>query len=44
STVRDQLQLILEQTNADEIIVAAQVYDHQARLRSYELLAEICSL
>ncbi|MEF2966806.1 LLM class flavin-dependent oxidoreductase [Paenibacillus sp. M1] len=41
STVRKQLELILEQTRADEIIVAAQIYDHQARLRSYELLAEI---
>lgn len=41
STVRDRLEQIIQDTQADELIVAAQVYDHAARLHSYELLAEI---
>lgn len=40
ATVRAQLEQFQQMTNADEIIVAAAIYDHQARLRSYELLAE----
>jgi luciferase family oxidoreductase group 1 len=40
-TVRAKLQAYLEQTGADELIVTAQIYDHQARLRSYQLLAEV---
>jgi hypothetical protein len=31
----------LEQTAADELMVASAIYDHSARLRSYELLAGI---
>ncbi len=38
-TVRRQLQAIVEQTAADELIVAGAIHDHAARLRSYELLA-----
>lgn len=38
--VKDELQKFIEKTGADELIVAAQVHDHQARLRSYELLAQ----
>jgi luciferase family oxidoreductase group 1 len=40
-TVRDKLQHVIKETQADELIVAGQIYDHQARLRSYELLSEI---
>ncbi|MBP1153316.1 MULTISPECIES: LLM class flavin-dependent oxidoreductase [unclassified Paenibacillus] len=39
--LREQLEVYLEQTQADELIVTAQIYDHQARLRSYEILAEV---
>jgi luciferase family oxidoreductase group 1 len=39
STVKAQLEDFVERTRVDEIIVAAAVYDHAARLRSYELLA-----
>ncbi|MDQ0089740.1 luciferase family oxidoreductase group 1 [Paenibacillus anaericanus] len=42
-TVRKVLESHLLETGADEIIVSAQVYDHQARLHSYELLADIFS-
>ena len=38
-TVRQRLEAILEQTAADELIVASAIHDHTARLRSYELLA-----
>lgn len=41
ATVRERLEQIIRQTGADELIVASAVYDHAARLRSYELLAEI---
>lgn len=39
-TIRERLPHYLEETGADEIIVAAQIYDHQARLRSYQILAD----
>ena len=38
-SVRRQLDAIVEQTAADELIVAGALHDHAARLRSYELLA-----
>jgi luciferase family oxidoreductase group 1 len=37
--VRDGLRGFAARTQADEIIVAAAIYDHAARLRSYEILA-----
>lgn len=40
-TVRTGLQRILDQTDADEMIVSAQIYNHAARLRSYEILSEV---
>ncbi|MEF7561675.1 LLM class flavin-dependent oxidoreductase [Bacillus infantis] len=40
-TVKEKLHTFLEESQADEIMTIAQVYDHKARLRSYELLAEI---
>jgi luciferase family oxidoreductase group 1 len=38
-TVRLGLEQFLEKTGVDELIVASAIYDHAARLRSYELLA-----
>ncbi len=38
--VAEDLARFIERTGADEVIVATQVHDHQARLRSYELLAQ----
>ena len=35
-----QLQEFIDRTDPDELMVTAQVYDHVARLRSYELLME----
>jgi luciferase family oxidoreductase group 1 len=38
-TVREKLEEFAERTQVDEIIVAGQVFDHTARLHSYELTA-----
>ena len=40
-TVRRQLGEIIERTQADELIVACAVHSHEARRRSYELLAAL---
>ncbi|MEZ5669285.1 MAG: LLM class flavin-dependent oxidoreductase [Alphaproteobacteria bacterium] len=40
-TVRRELEALVHRTAADELIVAAAIYDHAARLRSYEILAEV---
>ena len=37
--VREELGSFVKRTGADELIVAAAIHDHAARLRSYELLA-----
>lgn len=42
--VNERLQEILRDTGADELIATGQIFDHQARLRSYELLAEVAGL
>lgn len=40
-TVRVKLQEFVEETGVDELIVASAIYDQAARLRSYEMLAEL---
>ena len=42
-SVRQQLAAIIAQTQADELIVAGAVHEHAARLRSYELLAQLAT-
>jgi luciferase family oxidoreductase group 1 len=44
ATVRAGLERFVADTGADEVIVAAAIYDHAARLRSYELLAQALEL
>ena len=39
-TVRQGLADFVERTGADELMVTAQIHDHAARLRSFEILAE----
>lgn len=39
-TIRAKLEPLIEATGADELMVAAAIWDHQARVRSFELLAE----
>ena len=41
ATIKQGLQTLIAETQADELIVTAQIYDHAARLHSYELLAEV---
>jgi len=43
-TARAGLEHIVAVTQADELIVATAVHDHGARLRSYELLAQVTGL
>jgi luciferase family oxidoreductase group 1 len=43
ATVGRRLTEIVEQTAADELIVATAVHDHRARLHSYETLARIAA-
>ena len=40
-TVRSSLKAFVEQTGADELMITSQVFDHAARLRSYEITADI---
>ncbi len=40
-TIKRDLAKFLEDTGADELMVAAAIYDHGHRVRSYEILAEI---
>ena len=40
-TVAKQLNQFIQQTEVDEIMVVSNIYEHKARLRSYELLAGI---
>jgi luciferase family oxidoreductase group 1 len=44
ATVRRELDAFIARTQADEVIVAAAIYDHAARVRSYELLARAYAL
>ena len=40
-TVRRGVEAFVARTGADELIVTSQIYDHLARLRSYEILARV---
>jgi luciferase family oxidoreductase group 1 len=42
-TVRAGLEALLAETAADELIVVSDVFDHQERLRSFELIAGVRS-
>ncbi|MDM0051105.1 LLM class flavin-dependent oxidoreductase [Variovorax sp. J22R115] len=42
-TVQAKVREFVERTGADELMITSQVFDHQARLRSYEILAELSS-
>jgi luciferase family oxidoreductase group 1 len=41
TTVRNGLQTLLSETGADEIMVNGQIFDHQARLHSFEIVAGV---
>jgi luciferase family oxidoreductase group 1 len=40
-TVRRDLDAFVAQTGVDEVMVTAQIFDHAARLRSYEIVADV---
>jgi luciferase family oxidoreductase group 1 len=40
-TLRPALDRFMEKTGADELMIASAIYDHAARLRSYEIFSEI---
>ena len=40
-TVRRGLEGIVDRTGADELMLTSQIYEHAARLRSYELAAGV---
>jgi luciferase family oxidoreductase group 1 len=39
-TIKDKLTTLVDTTKADELMVVAAIWDHQARIRSFELLAQ----
>jgi luciferase family oxidoreductase group 1 len=39
-TVKDWLKRFIDQTQADELILTGSIFDHQARLRSFEIAME----
>ena len=41
ATVKRALDAFIARTGADEIMVSCQIFDHRARLRSYEITAEV---
>lgn len=44
TTVRAALVDFIDQTGADELMITSQIFDHQARLRSYEITASVMSI
>ena len=40
-TVRGRLAEFVARTGADEVIVVSQIFDHEARLRSFEIASEV---
>src|ERR1700712_1463902 len=43
-TVRKGLQALVAETHADELMIVSDVYDHEARLRSFKLIASAASI
>ncbi len=41
ATVAAQLQAFVDRTGADELMITSQIFDHAARLRSYQITAEL---
>ncbi|MBW8899038.1 MAG: LLM class flavin-dependent oxidoreductase [Massilia sp.] len=41
ATVAEAMQAFIARTGADELMITSQMFDHQARLHSYEIAAEL---
>jgi hypothetical protein len=39
--VRTELEEFVGLTEADELMIVTSIYDHAARIRSYEIVAEV---
>jgi luciferase family oxidoreductase group 1 len=44
AAVKRGIEALLARTGADELILTSQIWDHAARLRSYEIVAEVAGL
>jgi alkanesulfonate monooxygenase SsuD/methylene tetrahydromethanopterin reductase-like flavin-dependent oxidoreductase (luciferase family) len=40
-TVASQIKAFIARTGADELMLTSQIFEHKARLRSYEITAAI---
>jgi alkanesulfonate monooxygenase SsuD/methylene tetrahydromethanopterin reductase-like flavin-dependent oxidoreductase (luciferase family) len=40
-TVRQRLDAFVARTGADELMITSHIFDHAARLRSYEIVASV---
>jgi alkanesulfonate monooxygenase SsuD/methylene tetrahydromethanopterin reductase-like flavin-dependent oxidoreductase (luciferase family) len=40
-TVKAAMQAFIDRTGADELMITSQVFDHEARLRCYEIVSEL---
>ena len=40
ATVKAAIESFVERTGADELMITSQIFDHEARLRSYEIVAD----
>jgi alkanesulfonate monooxygenase SsuD/methylene tetrahydromethanopterin reductase-like flavin-dependent oxidoreductase (luciferase family) len=43
STVSEKLEEFIELTGADELSLTGQIYEHSARLTSFEIASQVCS-
>lgn len=41
SKISDELQAFVDETQVDEIMVCSHIFDHDARVRSYEIMSEV---
>jgi luciferase family oxidoreductase group 1 len=41
ATIKDKLQQFLDETQVDELMIVSHIYEHGARVHSYEIVAEI---
>ena len=43
ATVLAQMERFVERTGVDELMIASQIFDHDARVRSFEIAMEVWS-
>ena len=41
ATVKARMAAFIAETGADELMITSQIFDHQHRLRSYEITAQV---